>query len=153
MWPFSFFPSLKSFVLSGRHYKSRKALASAISQCLNGLSKSAYRDAFHNLIRKIMHLNPRRILKGNAMCIPLSESNAHLRNHKIYTYTYRTTIVCFAWPKGRIENILFAYRFSDVLFEKASGFSSSSSDGQSGRKTPGYLHWSSLYYRGTIKSM
>lgn len=74
---FSFFPNLKSFFfLSGRHYKSRKALASAISQCLNGLSKSAYRDAFHNLIRKIIHLNPRRILKGNAKCILLSESNA-----------------------------------------------------------------------------
>lgn len=73
---FSFFPSLKRFFLSGRHYKSTKALASAISQCLNGLSKSAYRDAFHNLIRKIMHLNPRRILKGNAMCIPLSDLNA-----------------------------------------------------------------------------
>lgn len=105
------------FFLSGRHYKSRKALASAISQCLNGLSKSAYRDAFHIWSEKLCIKIREEYLKA-MRCAFHYLSRMHLRNHKIYTYTYRTTIVCFACPKGRIENILFAYGFSDVLFDK-----------------------------------
>lgn len=49
---FFLFPKLKKF-LSGRRYKSRQALGSAVSQCLRGIPKSAYRDAFQKWIQRL----------------------------------------------------------------------------------------------------
>ena len=49
---FFVFPKLKKF-LSGRRYRSRQALGSAVSQCLRGIPKSAYRDAFQKWIQRL----------------------------------------------------------------------------------------------------
>ncbi|XP_062582211.1 histone-lysine N-methyltransferase SETMAR-like [Saccostrea cucullata] len=49
---FFLFPKLKKF-LSGRRYKSRQALGSAVSQCLRGIPKSAYREAFQKWIQRL----------------------------------------------------------------------------------------------------
>lgn len=49
---FFLFPKLKNF-LSGRRYNSRQAVGSAVSQCLRGIPKSAYRDAFQKWIHRL----------------------------------------------------------------------------------------------------
>lgn len=49
---FFLFPKIKKF-LSGRRYKSRQAIGSAVSQCLRDIPKSAYRDAFLKWIQRL----------------------------------------------------------------------------------------------------
>lgn len=43
----------KQILCSGHRYKSRQAYDSAIRQCLRGLHKSAYLDAFKNWIQRL----------------------------------------------------------------------------------------------------
>lgn len=44
-------------VLSSRRYKSRQAIYSAISQCLRGLYKLTYHDAFQKWIQRLILRN------------------------------------------------------------------------------------------------
>ena len=49
---FSLFPKLKNF-LSGRRYRSRQALGSAVHQYFQGIPKAEYRDAFRKWIHRL----------------------------------------------------------------------------------------------------
>ena len=49
---FYLFPKLKNF-LSGRKYRSRQALGSAVYQCLRTIPESSYRDAFKKWIHRL----------------------------------------------------------------------------------------------------
>ena len=90
------FPKLRKF-LSGRRYKSRQALGSAISQCLRGLPKSAYCDTFQKWIQrlKLCISNHREYFEG--MKCSFHYLSQMLLRYRTVHITYWTTLVSRFW--------------------------------------------------------